>query len=110
MHKGAIMNSIKQLVLSSFTMLSLASASVFAQEASTELTLDNKDTIINVLKNHIGENVYIHTEGGKEINGKLQFIGAKVIQVSRVAGRDYYDAVIDIDHIETAMIRVRGKQ
>jgi hypothetical protein len=43
-----------------------------------------------------------------EISGKLQAVGEQVIQVSRIAGRDFYDAIVRIDSIETVMVRVRG--
>ncbi len=108
-------SSLLRNTLAAFTVSILfiglpAQATKTSPPSTAKLNIEAKDTVLSVLKRHVGEYLYLQTDSGKEINGKLVFVGKKVVHIEKVSGRDFYDAVIDIDSIEAAMVKVRGKR
>ena len=89
-----------------FALLGGFPVGITADEASYQI--QPTDNLRGILQARVGEQLYIQTRNGSEINGKLEAVGEQVIQVSRIAGRDFYDAVVRIDAVETVIVKVRG--
>lgn len=98
----------KQAVVTAllFALLGCFSAAMAADEADYKIR--PSDSLRGILQARVGEQVFIQTRGGSEISGRLKSVGEQVIQISRVARRDFYDAIVRIDAVESVMVRVRG--
>ena len=57
----------------------------------------------------VGSMVTLQMASGQEIAGKVTKVGDHVVQLSRIAGRDFYDAVIMLDRVDAVFFKVMGK-
>jgi hypothetical protein len=46
---------------------------------------------------------------GEEVSGMVSEVGDLVIQLSELAGREFYDAAIRLNQISAVIVRVRDK-
>jgi hypothetical protein len=47
--------------------------------------------------------------GGTEITGKVENVGNNTLRLSQLSGKDYFDAVIDLDDVSAVIFRARDK-
>jgi small nuclear ribonucleoprotein (snRNP)-like protein len=73
-----------------------------------KLEVQQQDTIESILRRHVGKRVTVRLEGGEELTGIVRTVGAKVVHLSDLANRDFYDAVIELEDLSAVVIRVRG--
>ncbi|HUL31980.1 MAG TPA: hypothetical protein VLZ03_16130 [Thermodesulfobacteriota bacterium] len=85
---------------------SLICTNLFAEEKKYDL--NPAFGIKDILKENMGKRVYVRMESGEEILGIVAKVGDQLVQISEVAGRDFYDAAIRIDRINAVMFKVRG--
>jgi small nuclear ribonucleoprotein (snRNP)-like protein len=74
-----------------------------------EFQIDNQDTIKSFLEKNVGKTVGVRLQSGEEVTGVVTKVGQHVVHLSKIAGREFYDAVIRIDGIHAVVVRVRGK-
>jgi hypothetical protein len=84
-----------------------AAGSAFAQEK--ELELNPSYGIREVLNAYVGKRVAIRTGAGESLEGTVTKVGTHLLHISKLTGKDFYDAVIVIDKIDSVIIRVRGR-
>jgi hypothetical protein len=87
------------LVLCALGMTTLA--------AAEEVSLKAGDTLQKVLEGKKGKRVTIRLQGGEDLTGKVRFISKDILQLGELAGKEYYDAVIDMGKISAVIVRVR---
>lgn len=75
----------------------------------TPLQVGKADTIRTVLASHAGERVTLKLESGDEMTGKVGTVGDHVVHLSELSGKEFYDAVVDLDQVAAVILRVRGK-
>jgi hypothetical protein len=51
------------------------------------------------LKNYLGKDVVIYLSSGKNFQSYVKNIGDQLIHLEKIAGKDFYDALIRIDDI-----------
>ncbi len=85
---------------------SLILTNAFAEEKKYQL--NTASSIGDILRENTGKRVYVRTDSGEEVSGIVAKVGDHLVQISGVAGRDFYDAAIRIDRISTVMFKVRG--
>ena len=73
-----------------------------------QLKIHKADTIKTLLTKHVGKRVSIQLNSGAELNGLLSNVGANVVQLSELSGKDFYDALIRINNIEALVVKVRS--
>ncbi len=59
------------------------------------------------LKPFVGKDVSIHLRSGKTFQGYLKSVGNGLVQLEKLAGRDFYDALIRIEDICAVEARFR---
>ncbi len=84
-----------------------AVASAFAQEK--EFELNPSYGIREVLNAYVGKRVAIRTGAGESIEGTVTKVGTHLLHISKLTGKDFYDAVIVIDKIDSVIMRVRTR-
>lgn len=75
-----------------------------------KMQLEQTDTIVTVLKRLEGKAVRLRlVGGGDELSGKLTTVGADIVHLSELSGREFFDAMIRIDQIAAVVAQVRGR-
>jgi hypothetical protein len=62
------------------------------------------------LKSFIGKKVSITVNSGKSFTGTVKEVGNHLLHVEKLEGKEYFDALILIEHIEAIDARFRGEQ
>ena len=62
-----------------------------------------------ILAEHVGKKVALRLEAGDEIEGTVVQVGKSLVHVSKLSGKEFYDAVISIDKISAVRMKVRDK-
>lgn len=57
----------------------------------------------------VGRAVTLQLASGQEISGTVVKVGDHVVHLARVAGRDFYDAVVVLDRVSAVFFKVVGK-
>ena len=65
-------------------------------------------SIKEVLVENTGKRVILRLESGENLEGTVSRVGDLVVHISKIATRDYYDAVVRIDRISAVIFKVRG--
>ncbi len=69
---------------------------------------DNKAiTVKDVLSERIGKRVLLKTDSGEALEGTVTTVGDQVVTISKLVGKDFYDAVIRIDKINSVVFKAR---
>lgn len=64
-------------------------------------------SIADNLQAYMGKDVVIYLRSGKYFQGYVKAIGNNLIHVEKIAGKDFYDALIRIDDITAIEARFR---
>lgn len=59
------------------------------------------------LKSLIGKDVYVHLSCGKTLQGFIKSVGETVVHLEKLAGRDFFDALVKIEDISAIEVKVR---
>ena len=85
-------------------VLVLASAAM-AQDA--KLVVGQDDTIRTVLAEQVGKPVTLKLDSGEELTGTVRLVGKSVAHLEKLAGKDFFDAVVDLEEVAAVIVRVR---
>ncbi len=77
--------------------LCLASLSAMAKD----------EVLANALKERTGKKVTIVLQSGTEISGKVTNVGNNTATLSELSGKEFYDAIVDLDDISAIQFRAR---
>ena len=71
---------------------------------------EEQDSMASVLSRLEGKTVRIRLSGGgEEVVGKLEKVGKELAHRSHLSGREFFDAVVRIDHVAAVSVQVRGR-
>lgn len=93
------------IVLCAATLAAASLTDVSAQEAAFQL--NPSATIPDILRDRIGKRTTLRMQSGEDIEGTVVMVGNGLVHVARLAGKDFYDAVISLDRISAVIMRVR---
>ena len=94
----------KRLLLPVVLVLALITAAV-AEEA--KMAIVNEDTIRTVLAKQVGKQVTLKLDSGEELGGVVRTVGEHVVHVEKISGKEFFDAVVDLDEVAAVILRVR---
>jgi hypothetical protein len=75
--------------------------------AGAEFRILLMDTVETVLTSQGGKRVTLRLRSGQETTGTVVLVTQKVVHLSAVAGREYFDAIIPVEAIEAVLVRTR---
>jgi hypothetical protein len=78
---------------------------VLAQEGAFQL--NPQFGMKELLTVKIGSRVAVRTDAGETLEGTVVKVGDHLLHLSKIAGKDFYDAVIRIDRITSLVMKVR---
>ncbi len=70
--------------------------------------LGGSETIKSVLQKHVGKYVELKLASGAEVKGTVGQVRHHVVLIEKLVGKDFYDAVVDIDAVNAVTYRARG--
>jgi hypothetical protein len=76
-----------------------------AEEAKFELNA--QFGVKEVLSSQIGKRVSLRTDSGEALEGTLTKVGDRLVHISKLSGKDFYDAVVVIDRISSIVFKAR---
>ena len=77
---------------------------------ATSLGAMAKDEVMaGVLKDRNGKNVTVVLAGGTEITGKVSNVGDNTLRLTELSGKEYFDAVVDLDDVSAVIFRSKDK-
>ncbi len=97
--------SIAAIIFIAFFLL-IFSPMLMAGE--NKLEIRDSDTITDVLQRNIGKNVELKLVSGDTLRGKVAKVTQHVVHVSKLTGKEFYDAIVRKDNISAVIIRIRG--
>jgi hypothetical protein len=65
-------------------------------------------SMVDNLKSLTGKKVSVTLDSGKSFTGIVKEVGNHLVQLEKLEGKEYFDALIVIEHIEAIDTRVRG--
>ena len=69
-----------------------------------KLELKDGDTIKTLLERHVGKRVSLVIGSGPEINGVVVKVGANVVHLGQLQGREFFDAAVSLDRINAVVV------
>jgi hypothetical protein len=99
---------MKGFFLAAFLVVSLCLTTIsgsYAQDAKFEMNAPFG--MKEVLLSQAGKRVTVKTDSGETLEGTVIKVGDQLLHISKLAGKDFYDAVIRLDKITSVVLKVR---
>lgn len=71
------------------------------------VTFDTAASFDDNLKTYVGKDIIVHLESGKTLQGYVKSVANDLLHLEKLAGRDFYDALIRIDDISILEVKFR---
>ncbi len=75
--------------------------------AAADLAVGPNDTVESILAAQKGKKVTVRTRSGQEMTGSVKTVTNRVVQLSAIAGKEFFDAVVPLDAIEAVLVRTK---
>ena len=97
---------MKALVLASVLAVTplIGPVPVKAQDAPLEV---NADAIKVNLERQVGKRVRLRLISGQDVEGTVVAVGTAGVHVARLAGMDFFDAVVRLDQVAAVIVKMR---
>ncbi len=76
--------------------------------AQEKIELRQSYGIKEILNEYKGKRVSVTLDSGAEFGGILTKVGDHLIHISRLKGKEYFDAMIRVDRISSVVIRAKS--
>jgi small nuclear ribonucleoprotein (snRNP)-like protein len=102
----------KAVVTVVFLLVTLLSSIAAAGAATNLVAVEGVSYNVNAsltdnLTTLVGKNVYVTLDSGKVLAGYVKAVGNHLLHLEKLAGKDYFDALIRIDSISAIDTRFR---
>jgi hypothetical protein len=102
--------SVLVVVFAALCCMVAAPAAVSAAEvAATAYEMKSEATIKSILLDNFKKRVTLRLGSGESLEGYVSKVGDTLVQITRITGREYFDAIIRIDQISAVVFRVKEK-
>lgn len=75
-----------------------------AQEAAG---FDARAPLNDNLASLLGKDVHVHLRSGKTLQGYVKSVGTHCVHLEKLAGRDFYDALVRLEDISAVEVKIR---
>jgi hypothetical protein len=79
----------------------------YAQD--TKLEVRSPDTVKTVLDRLVGKRVSLVLTTGPELSGVVSVVGDKVVLLTDLTNREFFDGVVSMEHIAAVIVRTRTR-
>jgi len=81
-------------------------SSVIAEDRKYELK-SAAVTVKDVFVENINKRVIVRMDTGENLEGTVSRVGDSLVHISKISGKDFYDAVVRLDKISAVLFKVR---
>jgi hypothetical protein len=74
---------------------------------AAELNISGGDSLARVLALQKGKTVTVQLRSGQELTGQVKNVTEDLAQLTELSGKEFFDAVIDIDEIAAVVVRTK---
>jgi hypothetical protein len=99
--------NLKKLIIFAVVITALVSAVQIAAAVDEGIDFNASVGIRENLFLNVGKRVAVRITAGDTIEGTIVRVGDQSVQLSKLSGRDYYDAIVRIDRIEAIIFKAR---
>ena len=102
---------MKELIMVSMLLGTCCFAATATTATAEEMKLELKasTTMREVLWENTGKRVALRLASGEEIEGTVTMVGNSLVHISKLAGKEFYDAVVNIDNVSAVRMKMRDK-
>jgi hypothetical protein len=68
---------------------------------------DTSLSLADNLKSYTGKDVFVHLKSGDTLQGYVKVVGNDLVHLEKLAGKDFYDALIRIEEISAMEAKFR---
>jgi ABC-type enterochelin transport system substrate-binding protein len=72
-----------------------------------DLSFGPGDSVQSLLSSQRGKTVTVRTSGGQELTGKVRDANQRMVVLTGLSGREFFDAAIPLEKIEAVLIRTK---
>jgi hypothetical protein len=90
-------------------LLALCLPITAAHAQDTKVEVRSPDTVKTVLDRLVGKRVSLVLTTGPELAGVVSMVGDKVVLLTDLTNREFFDGVISIEHIAAVIVRTRTR-
>ncbi|TDU32363.1 hypothetical protein DFR24_1757 [Panacagrimonas perspica] len=65
------------------------------------------EAMASILKDRNGKKVTVVLQSGTELSGKIKDVGSNTLTLTELSGKEFFDAVVDLDDISAVQYRAR---
>jgi hypothetical protein len=98
------MSKSPAFLLATFLLVLVSDAS---SQERVPVVVGEAGTVRTVLFKQTGRQVTLLLDSGQELTGVVKELGDKVIHLTGLVGKEYFDAVVDIEKVTAVLVRVR---
>lgn len=67
------------------------------------------EALAKTLKEREGKLTTVVLASGSELSGKVASVGNGSVKLTELSGKEFFDAVIDLDHVQAVVFRARER-
>ncbi|OGR00202.1 MAG: hypothetical protein A2511_03155 [Deltaproteobacteria bacterium RIFOXYD12_FULL_50_9] len=97
---------VKNKLLAVAIIILLQITSPFPVLGKASVEINNSDSMRDLLQRNVGQIVEIRLLSGEILSGRLVRTTPTLLHLSKITGRNYFDAVIRIDHVSAMIVQV----
>ncbi len=92
--------------IAAIILLGTALAGTGAQ-AADEFRIGGSDGVQSVLTSLKGKRVTVRVRSGQELTGVVREATERLVQLSGLSGKEFYDAVIPLDAVDAVLVKTK---
>jgi len=97
---------MRRVLIALGVVLGLAGLASVVREAEAQQVIAG-ETIRTVLSQRLAKPVTLQLDSGEELTGLVRSVGDRVVQLEKLAGREFYDAYVDLEEVAAVIVRAR---
>jgi hypothetical protein len=103
----ALLAGLVITLCSGIPLFSQAHAQAKKVTALEGVKFNTAESLTDNLKTYVGKDLMVHLRSGKTIQGYVKSVGSGVLHLEKLAGRDFYDALIRTEDISAIEAKFR---
>jgi hypothetical protein len=72
-----------------------------------DISIKAGDTLQSLLEVQKGKKVTVRLSGGEELTGTVTTVTKELLQLGKLSGKEYFDAIIDVTKITAMIVRTK---
>lgn len=88
-------------------MLAVLACAVASAAAAQGLAISPNDTTHSLIASQKGKRITVRLRSGQELTGLVRDASERLLVLSEVSGREFFDAAVPIGSIDAVLVRVK---